>query len=149
MRVWCLFDCLLLLIGFLSGLSFFYFLGGAPWADGPGDTCPLCPLENSALKTCMHAWNMQTSITWIPCKLVILSRFITWKNKFSDISRKCILPNMIRKGLLANCMHLVENVHYHIPTRAHAHSLHSTERPASAVSVLIGCSIFRTGEAPA
>ena len=28
-------------------------------------------------------------------KLVILSRFISWVNSFSDISRKCILPNMI------------------------------------------------------
>ena len=30
--------------------------------------------------------------TWIPCKLVIPSHFISWKNSFSDISRKCILP---------------------------------------------------------
>ena len=31
-------------------------------------------------------------ISWIPCKLVIPSRFISWKNSFSDIGRKCILP---------------------------------------------------------
>ena len=35
---------------------------------------------------------------WIPCNLVIPSRFILWKNSFSEISRKCMLPNMIRKG---------------------------------------------------
>ena len=28
-------------------------------------------------------------------KLVIPLHFISWKNSFSDISRKCILPNMI------------------------------------------------------
>ena len=35
------------------------------------------------------------SSSWIPCKLVIPSRdsvtLISWKNSFSDISRKCIL----------------------------------------------------------
>ena len=31
-------------------------------------------------------------------KLVILLHFISWVNSFSDISRKCILPNMIRAG---------------------------------------------------
>ena len=35
----------------------------------------------------------------------------------------CAMPH----HLLASCMHLVENVHYHIPTHAHAHSWHSTE----------------------
>ena len=39
-------------------------------------------------------------ISWIPCKRVIPSCFILWKNLFSEISRKCILPNMIRKPLL-------------------------------------------------
>ena len=29
-------------------------------------------------------------------KLVILLHFISWKNSFSDISRKCSLPDMIR-----------------------------------------------------
>ena len=42
------------------------------------------------------AINFLINITWIPCKLVIPSRnsvtFISWKNSFSDISRKCILP---------------------------------------------------------
>ena len=38
--------------------------------------------------------------TWIPCKLVIPSLFILWKNLFSEINRKCKLPNMIRKGFL-------------------------------------------------
>ena len=32
-------------------------------------------------------------------KLVILLYFISWKNSFSYISRKCILPNMIRTVL--------------------------------------------------
>ena len=34
--------------------------------------------------------------SWIPRKLVIPSHFIPWKNSFSDISRKYILPNMFR-----------------------------------------------------
>ena len=33
-------------------------------------------------------------------KLVFPSRFISWTNSFSDISRKCILPNMIRGGTI-------------------------------------------------
>ena len=32
-------------------------------------------------------------------KIVIPLHFISWKNSFSDMSRKCILPNMIRAGM--------------------------------------------------
>ena len=32
-------------------------------------------------------------------KLVIPLHFISWKNSFCDISRKCVLPNMIRAGI--------------------------------------------------
>ena len=39
--------------------------------------------------------NSNTKCTWIPCKLVIPSRLILWNNKFSKISRKSILLNMI------------------------------------------------------
>ena len=38
-------------------------------------------------------------ISWIPCKRVIPSCFILWKNSFSEISRKCILPNTIRAAV--------------------------------------------------
>ena len=48
--------------------------------------------------SCQEKTGWSTVSSWIPCKLVIPSRFILWKKWFSDISRKCILPNMIRKG---------------------------------------------------
>ena len=58
--------------------------------------------EDQWLWFCLDTWNllnyMKNTFSRIPCKLLILSHFILWKNKFSDISRKFILPNMIRKG---------------------------------------------------
>ena len=47
-----------------------------------------------------HSIGLVFKATWhyvarIPWKLLIPSRFISWKNSFSNISRKCILPNMI------------------------------------------------------
>ena len=40
------------------------------------------------------------TISWILCKLVIPSRFILWNDSFSEISRKCILPNQIWQNTL-------------------------------------------------
>ena len=49
-------------------------------------------------------------------KLVIPLDFISWKNSLCDISRKCILPNMIREVIFGE-MHflLSENEFFHVP----------------------------------
>ena len=43
-------------------------------------------------------------------KLVIQSHFLSWKNSFSDIDRKYILPNKIRAGtalIISSKMHFL------------------------------------------
>ena len=49
----------------------------------------------SGQKDITAVWMGIQVLTWTRCKLVIPSRFISWKNSFSDINRKCILPNKI------------------------------------------------------
>ena len=49
-------------------------------------------------------------------KLVIQLHFIWWVNSFSDISRKCILPNMIATPIIFGKMHFLlisENEFFH------------------------------------
>ena len=58
------------------------------------------PARESAERwTAAHFSNMSDHscylLSWNPWKLSFCSISISWKNSFSDISRKCILPNMI------------------------------------------------------